>query len=151
MDFPNLNLPNVALKTKLVEGTIQVFDIVRKKYFKLTAEEWVRQHFIYYLNNDKNFPFGLMAVEKVVKYNDLKTRADLVIYNTKGLPNMIVECKAPNIKLTQDVFHQIARYNFKLKVKYLVVTNGIQHFCCMMDYKSRDISFLTEIPSFSYD
>ena len=70
MDFPNLNLPNAALKTKLVQGTIQVFDVVRKKYFKLTAEEWVRQHFIYYLNNDKNYPFSLMQVEKLVKYNN---------------------------------------------------------------------------------
>lgn len=148
MDFPNLNLPNAALKTKLVQGTIQVFDVVRKKYFKLTAEEWVRQHFIYYLNNDKNYPFSLMQVEKLVKYNNLKTRADIVIYDTKGLPNMIVECKAPNMKITQDVFNQIARYNFKLKVKHLVVTNGMRHFCCKIDYGSRDVIFLKEVPSF---
>jgi len=148
MDFPNLNLPNAALKTKLVQGTIQVFDVVRKKYFKLTAEEWVRQHFIYYLNNDKNYPFSLMQVEKLVKYNNLKTRADIVVYDTKGLPNLIVECKAPNMKITQDVFNQIARYNFKLKVKYLVVTNGMRHFCCKVDYDSRDVIFLKEVPSF---
>ena len=98
MDFPKLNLPNVVLKTKLVEGTTQVFDVVRKKYFKLTLEEWVRQHFIHYLNQDKNYPLGLMGVEKMIKYNNLKTRADIVIYNINREPSMLVECKAPDIK-----------------------------------------------------
>ena len=148
MDLPKLNLPNVVLKTKLVEATTQVFDVVRKKYFKLTAEEWVRQHFIHYLNKDKNYPFGLMGVEQMIKYNNLKTRADIVLYNIDGMPNMIVECKAPNMNITQDTFDQIARYNFKLKVKYLVVTNGLQHFCCEMDYEKNQIDFLEEIPEF---
>ena len=148
MDFPKLNLPNVVLKTKLVGGTTQVFDVVRKKYFKLTSEEWVRQHFVHYLNNEKNYPFGLMGVEKMIKYNSLKTRADIVLYNTEGMPNMIVECKAPNMKITQDTFDQVARYNFKLKVKYLVVTNGLQHFCCEMNYKKNQISFLEGVPYF---
>jgi|TARA_B110000196_G_scaffold316847_1_gene328932 type I site-specific restriction endonuclease len=148
MDFPKLNLPNVALKTKLVEGTTQVFDVVRKKYFKLTPEEWVRQHFIHYLNNEKNYPFGLMGIEKMIKYNSLKTRADIVLYNTEGNPNMIVECKAPKLKITQDTFNQIAKYNFQLKVKYLVVTNGKQHFCCAMDYSANKISFLQDLPSY---
>jgi type I site-specific restriction endonuclease len=148
MDFPKLNLPNIALKTKLVEGTTQVFDVVRKKYFKLTPEEWVRQHFIHYLNNEKNYPFGLMGIEKMIKYNSLKTRADIVLYNTEGNPNMIVECKAPKLKITQDAFNQIAKYNFQLKVKYLVVTNGKQHFCCAMDYATNKISFLQDLPSY---
>jgi type I site-specific restriction endonuclease len=148
MDLPKLNLPNVVLKTKLVEATTQVFDVVRKKYFKLTAEEWVRQHFIHYLNKDKNYPFGLMGVEQMIKYNNLKTRADIVLYNIDGIPNMIVECKAPNMNITQDTFDQIARYNFKLKVKYLVVTNGLQHFCCEMEYEKNQINFLEEIPEF---
>ncbi len=141
-------LPNVALKTKSVEGTIQVFDVIRKKYFILTPEEWVRQHFIHYLNNEKNYPMGLMGVEKMIKYNALKTRADIVLYTREGKAKMIVECKAPNIKITQDTFNQIAKYNFKLKVEYLVVTNGIQHFCCRMDYENNSISFLDDIPTF---
>ena len=141
-------LPNVALKTKSVEGTIQVFDVIRKKYFVLTSEEWVRQHFIHYLNNEKNYPMGLMGVEKMIKYNALKTRADIVLYNREGKAKMIVECKAPNIKITQDTFNQIAKYNFKLKVEYLVVTNGIQHFCCRMDYENNKITFLDDIPTF---
>mgnify|MGYP002526915181 FL=1 len=141
-------LPNVALKTKSVEGTIQVFDVIRKKYFVLTPEEWVRQHFIHYLNNEKNYPMGLMGVEKMIKYNALKTRADIVLYTREGKAKMIVECKAPNIKITQDTFNQIAKYNFKLKVEYLVVTNGMQHFCCRMDYENNSISFLDDIPTF---
>ena len=148
MKMPQLNLPKVALKTKSVEGTIQVFDVIRKKYFVLTPEEWVRQHFIHYLNTEKNYPMGLMQVEKMVKYNALKTRADIVLYTTEGKAKMIVECKAPNVKITQDTFNQIAKYNFKLKVPFLVVTNGMQHFCCRMDYKNNSISFLDDIPIF---
>ena len=146
MELPKLNLPNAALKIKLVEETTQVFDEVRKKYFKLTPEEWVRQNFIHYLNKEKNYPFGLMGVEKMVKYNSLKTRADIVIYNREGMPSVIVECKAPNVKITQDAFSQIAKYNYKLRVKYLVVTNGLQHFCCVMDYENNKIAFLADIP-----
>lgn len=146
MEMPQLNLPFAALKTKSVKGTIQVFGQVRKKYFVLTPEEWVRQHFIYYLNKEKGYPLGLMGVEKMIKYNRLQTRADIVLYNANGKPTMIVECKAPNVKITQDAFHQIAKYNFQLRVKYLVVTNGIQHFCCQMDYEKNEITFLEEIP-----
>ena len=148
MNLPQLNLPIAVLKTKLVEGTTQVFDQVRKKYLVLTPEEWVRQHFIHYLNQEKNYPLGLMGVEQMVKYNGMQTRADIVLYTTEGKPNMIVECKAPNVKITQDAFNQIAKYNFKLKVKYLVLTNGIQHFCCQMDYETNEIKFLEEIPSY---
>ncbi|MEE2700377.1 MAG: type I restriction enzyme HsdR N-terminal domain-containing protein [Bacteroidota bacterium] len=146
--MPQLNLPLTALKTKLVEGTTQVFGQVRKKYFVLTPEEWVRQHFINYLNKEKGYPLGLIGVEKMIKYNQLQTRADIVLYNNDGNPKMIVECKAPNIKITQDAFYQIARYNSKLKVKYLVVTNGMQHFCCQMDYENNKITFLEGIPVF---
>ena len=148
MKMPHLNLPKVALKTKSVEGTIQVFGQVRKKYFVLTPEEWVRQHFIHYLNNEKNYPMGLMGVEKMVKYNALKTRADIILYTTEGKAKIIVECKAANVKITQDTFNQIAKYNFKLKVPFLVVTNGMQHFCCRMDYENNSISFLEEVPAF---
>jgi hypothetical protein len=148
MELPKLNLPNSELKIKLVEETTQVFDEVRKKYFKLTPEEWVRQSFIHYLNKEKNYPFGLMGVEKMVKYNSLKTRADIVIYSREGMPSLIVECKAPNVKITQDAFNQIAKYNYKLRVKYLVVTNGLQYFCCEMDYENNKITFLEEIPEY---
>ena len=89
-----------------------------------------------------------MGVEQMVKYNGMQTRADIVLYTTEGKPNMIVECKAPNVKITQDAFNQIAKYNFKLKVRYLVLTNGIQHFCCQMNYENNSIKFVEEIPKF---
>ena len=148
MNLPQLNLPIVALKTKLVERTTQVFDQVRKKYLVLTPEEWVRQHFIHYLNQEKNYPLGLMGVEKMVKYNSMQTRADIVLYTTDGKPSMIVECKAPSIKITQDAFNQIAKYNFKLQVPFLVVTNRMKHYCRKMEYDSNEIKFLEEIPSY---
>ena len=148
MNMPQLNLPKAVLKTKLVEGTTQVFDAVRKKYLVLTPEEWVRQHFIYYLNSEKKYPLGLMGVEQMVKYNEQSTRADIVLYTNEGKPNMIVECKAPKVKITQDAFDQIAKYNFKLRVDFLVVTNGMQHFCCAMDYENNKITFLNEVPEF---
>ena len=146
MVLPQLNLPNADLKTKLVEQTTQVFGAVRKKYITLTPEEWVRQHFIYYLNKEKKYPMGLMRVEQMIKYNNLKIRADIVLYNTQGIPTVIVECKAPSVQINQDTFYQIARYNFQLKVKFLVVTNGMKHFCCEMDYENNKITFLDEMP-----
>ena len=148
MKMTQLCLPKVALKTKLVEGTTQVFDVVRKKYFVLTPEEWVRQHFIHYLNTEKNYPIGLMGVEQVVKYNSMQTRADIVLYTTDRKPKMIVECKAPKVKITQDAFNQIAKYNCQLKVEFLVVTNGMQHFCCQMDYEKNTNCFLEDVPAF---
>ena len=149
MQISKLNLPDAALKTKLVEGTIQVFGQVRKKYFVLTPEEWVRQHFINYLNKEKGYPLGLMGVEKMIKYNQLQTRADIVLYNSDGRPSMIVECKAPNVKINQDAFYQIAKYNFQLQVRYLVVTNGLQHFCCCMEYDKNKIKCLENVPLFT--
>ncbi len=133
---------------KIVNETTQIFDEVRKKYLKLTPEEWVRQNFIQYLNKEKKYPMGLMGVEKMVKYNNLKTRADIVLYNTEGKANIIVECKSPDVKITQDTFNQIAKYNSQLKVKYLLVTNGMKHYCCKMDYKTDQIVFLEEIPNY---
>ena len=148
MNMPQLNLPYADLKIKLVDGVLQVFDKVRKKYFVLTLEEWVRQHFLHFLHKHRKYPLGLMGVEKMVKYNNLRTRADIVIYDREGIPIMLVECKSPKTKINQDVFLQIAKYNFKLQVKYLVVTNGLEHFCCFMDYKENKIDFLDSIPSF---
>ena len=133
---------------KIVNETTQIFDEVRKRYLKLTPEEWVRQNFIQYLNQEKKYPLGLMGVEKMVKYNNLKTRSDIVLYNTDGKANIIVECKSPDVHITQDTFYQIAKYNSKLKVKYLVVTNGMKHYCCKMDYENNNIEFLEEIPNF---
>ena len=131
-----------------MEEKTHIFDEVRKKYLLLTPEEWVRQNFIHYLNKEKKYPLGLMGVEQMVKYDSLKTRADIVIYNLEGKPNVIVECKAPEVKITQDTFNQIAKYNSQLKVKYLIVTNGMKHFCCQMDYENNKITFLEDLPDY---
>lgn len=146
--LPILSLPIYKLKMKSEGEKTYIFDVVRKKYLLLTNEEWVRQNFIHYLNKEKKYPLGLMGVEQMVKYNSLKTRADIVMYNTEGKANIIVECKAPDVKITQDTFNQIAKYNSQLKVKYLLVTNGMNHYCCKMDYESNRITFLEEIPSY---
>ena len=131
-----------------MEEKTHIFDEVRKKYLLLNPEEWVRQNFIHYLNKEKKYPLGLMGVEQMVKYDSLKTRADIVIYNLEGKPNVIVECKAPEVKITQDTFNQIAKYNSQLKVKYLIVTNGMKHFCCQMDYENNKITFLEDVPTY---
>jgi type I site-specific restriction endonuclease len=146
--LPILSLPIYKLKMKSDGEKTYIFDVVRKKYLLLNPEEWVRQNFIHYLNKEKKYPLGLMGVEQMVKYNSLKTRADIVMYNTEGKANIIVECKAPDVKITQETFNQIAKYNSQLKVKYLLVTNGMNHYCCKMDYESNRITFLEEIPSY---
>ncbi len=125
MELPKLNLPTFCPKIKRLANRIQIFDCVRNKYVLLTDEEWVRQSFINYLNKDKNYPFGLMKIEHSINYNSLKHRADIVIYNTNLSIDIIVECKSPKIKITQETFNQISRYNFDLKANFLVVTNGI--------------------------
>lgn len=144
--LPILSLPIYKLKLKEIGEKTHIFDEVRKKYLTLTPEEWVRQNFIQYLNKEKNYPLGLMGVEKMIKYNNLKARADIVIYNSHANPYIIVECKAPGVRITQDTFHQIAKYNSQLKVKHLIVTNGMKHYCCEMDYENNKITFLEDVP-----
>jgi len=144
-----LNLPIYSIKLKKEENKTLVFDPIRKKHIVLTPEEWVRQNFIQFLIEEKNYPASLMAVEMGIDLLNTKKRCDIVLYNTKGLPNMIVECKAPSIKISQDTFDQIARYNMTLKTNLLVVTNGLQHYICIMDHQNKRYHFLKEIPNYS--
>ena len=143
-----LNLPIYSIKLKKDENKTLVFDPIRKKYIILTPEEWVRQNFIQFLIEEKKYPASLMAVEMGIDLLNTKKRCDIVLYNTKGLPHMIVECKAPSTKISQDTFDQIARYNMSLKTDLLIVTNGIQHYICMMDHKNQRYHFLKEIPEY---
>jgi len=115
----------------------------------LTPEEWVRQNFLKYLVEEKKYPASLIAVEKEFKLNNLSKRSDAVIYNKQGNPYLIIECKAPEVKIDQKVFDQIARYNMVLNVELLVVTNGLQHFCCKLDAENDTYYFLKEIPDYS--
>ncbi|MEN8704474.1 MAG: type I restriction enzyme HsdR N-terminal domain-containing protein [Polaribacter sp.] len=144
-----LNLPNINYKVKNSENKVLIFDNLRKKYLVLTPEEWVRQHFIHYLIDEKRYPVSLIALEKQLVINNRKKRTDILIFNKNGKPEIIVECKAPSIKITQDTFDQIARYNLKLKANYLIVTNGMQHFYCKMDFKNESYIFLKDVPSYN--
>ena len=144
----DLNLPTYNFKLKSNENKTLIFDNIRKKYVVLTPEEWVRQHYIYFLIEEKGYPRSLIALEKQLVINNRKKRTDILIFNTSGNPQIIVECKAPSIKITQATFDQIARYNLKLKANYLIVTNGLDHYYCKMDFEKESYIFLTEIPSY---
>jgi hypothetical protein len=143
-----LNLPVYQFKTKQEGERTYIFDGIRKKYLVLTPEEWVRQNFIQYLISEKQFPKSLIAIEAGLKYNQLQKRLDVLVYDKQGAPHLIIECKAPEVKITQDVFDQVARYNFIFKAKYLVVTNGLQHFCCEMNYTDNSFQYIEQIPAF---
>ncbi|MFY0604057.1 MAG: type I restriction enzyme HsdR N-terminal domain-containing protein [Flavobacteriaceae bacterium] len=143
-----LNLPSYPFKLKSNENKTLIFDNFRKKYVVLTPEEWVRQHFVQFLVIQKKYPASLIALEKQLSINGLKKRTDIVVYNTQGLPEIIVECKAPNVAIGQDTFDQIARYNLKLNANYLIVTNGLEHYFCKMDHKNASYLFLKDIPEY---
>ena len=143
-----LNLPAYSFRIKNESGKNYIFDLVRKKYILLTPEEWVRQNFIEYLKNEKRYPSSLMAVEKQISFNSKLFRFDLLVYNRNGEPYLIAEFKGPDIRINQETFDQVVRYNGVLKVKYIIVSNGLQHFVCEIDYQSMGYKFLNEVPSF---
>jgi hypothetical protein len=145
-----LNLPTYSFNIKLIEQRKYIFDFIRKKFVILTPEEWVRQNFLKYLVDEKKYPASLIFVEKEFKLNNLSKRSDAVIYNNKGNPVLIIECKATSVKIDQKVFDQIARYNIQLKVDFLIVTNGLEHFCCKIDYENKKYLFLKEVPEYIY-
>lgn len=143
-----LNLPYFSPKIKKADR-LYIWDRIRNKYVALTPEEWVRQHFVNYLIEDKHFPVTLMANEIQIDLNGLKKRCDSVVYNNRLLPLVIIEYKAPDIKITQAVFDQIVRYNMVLKVQYLIVSNGLEHYCCFIDYDTMKIRYLENIPDYT--
>lgn len=144
-----LNLPPYPFKISNKDGKKYIFDVLRKKYVALTPEEWVRQHFTHYLLEHKGYPRGLLANEIQLNLNGTKKRCDTVLYNRNLTAKMIVEYKAPNVNITQAVFDQITRYNMVLRVDYLIVTNGINHYCCHIDYTTHSYRFLPEIPNYN--
>jgi len=143
-----LNLPNYKFRLKSNENKTLIFDNLRKKYMVLTPEEWVRQHFVQFLIEEKKYPVSLIALEKELTINNRKKRTDILVFNKEGNHDIIVECKASTIKITQATFDQIARYNLKLKANFLVVTNGLEHFYCKMDFEKETYIFLKEIPDY---
>lgn len=143
-----LNFPSYAFELKSSENKTLIFDIVRKKYVILTPEEWVRQHVVHFLLKEKNYPISLIAVEKQIKINKRVKRTDIVVYNKKGTPELLIECKAPNVKITQTTFDQIARYNLSANSNYLMVTNGLDNYYCKIDIANETYIFLKDIPQY---
>ena len=145
----NLNFPTYSFRLKNSENNTHIFDVVRKKFVVLQPEEWVRQHCIQYLIQEKNYPISLINVEKVILINGLKKRYDIVVFNPNGSLELVVECKAPKIKISQATFDQIARYNLTLKAPYLMVTNGLNHYFCTMNYNNESFEFLENLPNYN--
>lgn len=143
-----LNLPTYLFRIKEKEGKKIIFDVFRRKWVALTPEEWVRQNFIRYLTEEKHYPVALVSVERSLRLNQQNFRADAVVFTKSGTPLVIIECKAPEVKISQQVFDQIVRYNIELQVKYLMVTNGINHYCCIVDKEKLTYAFLPEIPDY---
>ncbi len=145
-----LNFPNYPLQLKTSENKTLIFDIIRKKYMVLTPEEWVRQHCLWFLIEEKKYPKSLINVEKQLVLNNQKKRTDIVAFNNLGNPLLIVECKAPSVKISQDTFDQIARYNMQLNSEFLLLTNGLNHYCCKMNHKKQEYQFLPDIPKYEF-
>ena len=144
-----LNFPTYSFRFKNSENKVSIFDEIRKKFILLTPEEWVRQHVIHFLLQDKNYPKSYINVEKLIKINDLSKRYDGVVFQPNGEIFLLIECKAPEVPISQQTFDQIARYNLVLKAKYLMVTNGLNHYFCQMDFENEKYVFLKELPEYS--
>ncbi|NMH29097.1 type I restriction enzyme HsdR N-terminal domain-containing protein [Flavobacterium silvaticum] len=143
-----LSFPAYQFRYKKDNGQTLIFCETRKKFVVLTPEEWVRQHTVKFLLNELNYPTGLLNVERLINLNGLSKRYDIVIYNTDGSVFLLVECKAPEVMVGQHVFDQIARYNLSMKADYLMVTNGLSHYFCKLDYTNGRYNFLRSLPSY---
>ena len=143
-----LQFPSYSFRFKNSENKIAIFDEIRKKFILLTPEEWVRQHVVQFLMTEKNYPQSLLNVEKVLQVNGLRKRYDIVVYNSDGTIHILIECKAPEVTISQNTFDQIAQYNMTLQSNYLMVTNGLNHYFCQMDFENEKYQFLTELPNY---
>lgn len=143
-----LNLPSYDHKLKKINDKLCIWDIIRKKYIVLTPEEWVRQHFVHHLINEHNYPKNLIKLESSLSYNQLLKRTDIQVFDRDGSLFMIVECKAPYIKLSEAVFAQAAQYNKILKAQYLTISNGMIFHCCKTDWELQQMDFMETLPTF---
>lgn len=144
-----LNFPAYQFRIKSSENKTSIFDQIRKKFIVLTPEEWVRQHTINFLIKEKKYPKSLINVEKKIDINGLTKRYDIIIFKPDGSIQIIVECKSATTPITQQTFDQIARYNLALKGDYLMVTNGLQHYYCQLDYEQQQYIFLKDVPDYT--
>ncbi|WP_281638363.1 type I restriction enzyme HsdR N-terminal domain-containing protein [Flavobacterium marginilacus] len=143
-----LNFPSYVFRFKNSENKVSIFDEIRKKFIILTPEEWVRQHVVRFLLEQKKCPKSLINVEKVLMVNGLRKRYDVVVFNPNGTIFILIECKAPEVKISQAVFDQIARYNMTMEAQFLMVTNGLNHYFCLMDFENEKYEFLKELPNY---
>jgi len=144
-----LNLPPYDKKITMKDDKAFILDVIRRQYVALTPEEWVRQHFVHFLIEHKGYPQSLMGNEVQLKLNGMSRRCDTVVYDRALRPRVIIEYKAPSVSITQKVFEQICRYNIVLQVDYLIVSNGLAHYCCKVDYANRSYTFVEDIPEYS--
>ncbi len=144
----DLNFPGYEFRFKNSENALHIFDPIRKKFVILQPEEWVRQHVLQFLLQDKHYPKSHISIEKLLKVNQMSRRYDLVVFRPDGSIAILVECKAPTQAITQATFDQIARYNLQMHADYLMVTNGHDHFYCRMDFENKQYEFLRELPSY---
>jgi type I site-specific restriction endonuclease len=143
-----LNFPSYPFKIKQDDTTAYIFDEIRKKFLVLTPEEWVRQHVVQYIIHEKGYPKSLIKLEGGLKLHSLQKRTDIMVYNTMGEKILLVECKAPSVKITQKAFDQIARYNLIHQVPLLFVSNGLEHYACQINVKERNYQFVENLPHF---
>ena len=144
-----LNLPQYKFKIRSnSKGKDEIFDETRNKYIVLTPEEWVRQNFIKYLKEVKGYPASLIAIERGIKVNSMHKRFDAVVFKRDGIPTVLIEFKSTEVSISQKVMEQISRYNLNLKVAYLIVSNGLAHYCCHVDQSSGKVSFMDDIPNY---
>ena len=144
-----LNLPETELKLCIKDNRTMVFDILRRRFVTLTPEEWVRQHFVHFLIKHKGYPASCVGNEISLCLNGSRKRCDTVVYDGFARPVMIVEYKSADVGISRKVFEQIARYNIAMRVQWLVVSNGLQHYCCRVDYDNSTYHFLTDIPTYA--
>ena len=144
-----LNLPPFEANVKKQDGMVKIMDILRHKFIALTPEEWVRQHFVHFMIQHKGYSPTLMTNEVSITLNGMSRRCDTVVYRQEGLkPLLIIEYKAPHVEITQKVFSQICRYNMALEVEYLIVSNGLKHYCCKVNLKEGGYTFLSDVPAY---
>lgn len=147
--FTSLNLPEYELDVHSDEGERSVYDPIRRKFVRLTPEEWVRQHFLRYLVTERGYPAGLTVVEMGFRYQTMLRRADIVVHDRRGTPLLMAECKAPDVRITQSTFDQVSRYNRVVGSRLLAATNGLQHYCWRIDRATGGYEFLDGVPAFS--
>jgi hypothetical protein len=143
-----LNLPTFEYKLKKADGKVLIFDVIRKKFVVLTPEEWVRQHFVNYVTQHLQYPKSLIKIEGGLTFNQLQKRSDILVFDRDARPWMIIECKAPTLKLSKETLHQAAAYNSKLKAKYLTISNGMISLCSRTDWDENRTVLLESMPAF---